>query len=104
MKPKINIIDLRLLERSLSVVVFTISFWLLGVELRDFSLSEKERTACKVPIRVKLDQIIYFKLISNRIEKLMEYSRAMCLLVVEEAVTTIGGHFLPASWFEKLTS
>ena len=80
------------------------SFWLLGVESSEFSLAEKERTACKVPIRVKVDKIIYFKLISNRIEKLMEYSRAMCLLVVEEAVTTIGGHFLLASWYEKLMS
>ena len=34
----------------------------------------------------------------------MEYCRAMCLLVVKEAVTTIGGHFLPASWYEKLMS
>ena len=30
------------------VLYMSSSFWLLGVESRDFSHSEKERTACKV--------------------------------------------------------
>ena len=64
------------------VLYMSSSFWLLGVESLDFSFAEKEKTAFKVPIRVKVDQMIYFKLISNMIEKLMEYSRAMYLLAV----------------------
>ena len=47
------------------VLYMSSSFWLLGVESLDFSFAEKEKTAFKVPIRVKVDQMIYFKLISN---------------------------------------
>ena len=42
------------------------SFWLLGVESRDFSHAEKERTACKAGLKTqKMDILSVFELISD---------------------------------------
>ena len=40
------------------VLYMSSSFWLLGVESRDFSQAEKERTACKVEEIQKMTTIL----------------------------------------------
>ena len=42
------------------------SFWLMGVESRDFSQAEKERTACKVEQIHKMTTIFTFSPESNK--------------------------------------
>ena len=38
---------LKISDWAIKVLYMSSSFWLLGVESRDFSQAEKERTACK---------------------------------------------------------
>ena len=44
------------------VLYMSFSFWLLGVESRDFSHAEKERTACKLS-KFKKGQLFLLKMV-----------------------------------------